>query len=137
MELIHGRNLIVLLDGEAIATSDSCEAVRRADTIHASSPLGDEEQRGREEWDITASRFVTTLGGDMVRRRFDLIFRNEYDKQIITKAICTEVRITGTIGKLSKGSIHLKCTGTLHVEDAPRRYFTLNVSKLNGKHVLR
>lgn len=68
--MLHGRNLIIKIDGTAIAGARSCDITRQCDTIEVSSPLSGKDRSfipGRTDWQVSTSHLVTTPMADIMQ----------------------------------------------------------------------
>lgn len=117
--MIHGKDLIVLLDGTAIAASKTCTVSMKSGTIEISSPNSGgsrEYVADRTTWEVTVGQLVTdyTAGLLSVGRSYTLAL---YDgtARLAGTAICTEYKVTATKGNLMQGSFKFQGTGTLAV----------------------
>lgn len=78
-ELIHGRNLIIKLDGKAIAAAKSCDIQIQTDMIEVSSPTAGRYRKyiaGRTDWSVNTSHLVVSPLADlqMTGKEYDLTF---------------------------------------------------------------
>ena len=78
-EFIHGRNLIIKLDGKAIAAAKSCDIQIQTDMIEVSSPTAGNYRKyiaGRTDWSVNTSHLVVSPLADlqMVGNEYDLTF---------------------------------------------------------------
>lgn len=118
--MLKGNDLIVWLDGVAIAGSKSCDIQVTCDTIEVSSPTSGEFReyiKGRKGWKVTASGLVTTVKGVIMKvdDEVSLTFgARDLSADVMTgNAICTEAKITGTRGNLCVGSFSFIGNGAL------------------------
>ena len=79
MEIIHGRNLIIMADGTAIAAARSCDVTMTSESIEISTPLSGvykEYIAGRRGWNVTTNQLVTNavdslkMAGKIVTLKF-------------------------------------------------------------------
>lgn len=78
-EIIHGRNLIIKLDGKAIAAAKSCDIQIQTDMIEVSSPTAGRYRKyiaGRTDWSVNTSHLVVSPLADlqMTGKEYDLTF---------------------------------------------------------------
>lgn len=124
---INGNDLIVSIDGAALAASRSCTLDISASTNEVAGPEQgewDEFITDTKSWSVTTSHLVkselatdTTLA-DMAKRvgqTFTLAFsvRGFDSDKLSGKAICTKFKVTATRGNLLNGSFTWKGTGAL------------------------
>lgn len=117
--MIHGKDMIVKLNGVAIAASTSCELDWDCDTIEVSSPTSSTAREyitGRTGWSVATNHFVpsgsvATLKSIRGRKvSLKIYLEEEYFEG---DAIVTGFKITGTKGKLAQGIFTFKGTGPL------------------------
>lgn len=123
MAIIHGRNLIVSLDGTAIVGARSCEINVNCEEIEISSPTQGtwrEFLAGRKEWSVSTSHLITASGNRlktetaMVGQTVTLRFMERDTQDILTgQALVKGWKATGTLGNLSQGSFTFRGTGVL------------------------
>lgn len=75
-ELLHGRNLVIKVDGELMALSKSCTVDVQCDTIPVSGPTtGQWEDNipGRKKWEVTCNHLMYNRGATKPFDRMDLV----------------------------------------------------------------
>ena len=119
MAIIHGRNLLVLIDGVAVAGARSCELYVEADEIEKSSSTQGQWREhvvGRKSWSVTCSHLVSEIEnsvdmvGEEVMLRFQKRGSNDY---VQGYASVKSWKCTGTIPNLSQGSYEFSGNGVL------------------------
>lgn len=132
MAIIHGRNLIVSIDGRAIAAARSCDVVVSSDTIETSSPtsgLWRDYIAGHKGWSVAVGclldayaiggieqiQSVLWAGTDMVGKKVTLSWSELGSSlnRVSGQAIIDTWRVTGTVGNLCQGSFSFTGTGVL------------------------
>ena len=117
--IIHGRNLIVKLDGTAIAGARSCELNVQSEELEVSSStqnLWREFIAGRKEWTVNCGHLVMAIESnvDMVGRKVTLSFGTRNGSEELTgSAIVKNWKVTGTLPNLSQGSFQFRGSGAL------------------------
>lgn len=129
--IIHGRNLIVKMDGVAIAACKSCSIGITGDLIEVASPTSarfKEYIPGRISWAINSSHLVThgimLSAASLINQKVEVQFsfsENELhtdDGVVLSgKAIINQVKIDATVGNLAQGSFSFQGTGELKNAD--------------------
>lgn len=115
--MIHGKNLMVLLNGTAVAASKTCTVNKKAGTIEISSPNSGSAREyvaDRTTWDVTTGHLVEdfTAGLLSVGQTYTLTL-SDGTSQMSGTAICTEYKVTATKGNLAQGSFKFQGTGVL------------------------
>lgn len=119
--VLHGKDLIVLVDGVAIAMSKSCDINVEADIIPTSSPTdGDWEHSisGRKSWKVTTNHLLSSFNsmalnvGAIVTLTIQTNV-NGTTEQMTGSAICRLCKVTATNGNLAQGSFSWQGTGSL------------------------
>lgn len=123
MAIIHGRNLIITMNGTAIAGARLCDINVSSDEIEISSPTQGswrEFLAGRKEWTVSTSHLIAAGGNRlktesaMVGQTVTLRFMEKGTEDILTgQAIVKGWKATGTLGHLSQGSFSFRGTGVL------------------------
>lgn len=120
-----GNDLIISVDGAALAASKSCGVDMDVDTKEialAGAGTSKSYIAGRVSWSITTNHLVgdTDKVEDMLRRvgkvfELSVNMRSSPDaeKNMRGMAICTQCKITATRGSLIQGSFTWKGTGSL------------------------
>lgn len=122
--MIHGRNLIIYLNGEAIAAAKSCTISMSSGDIEAASNTDGKAKTflpTQKEWTVRCSTLVTSLighfanDGDTVRLSMVVCDwnKNPTPDRLTGDAIVTSANITASVGNLVTGSFSFKGTGTL------------------------
>ena len=107
--MIHGRNLIILADGVAIAAAKSCEINVNTDAYEVSSPATagwTHRKVGRSEWSVSVSTLVTSVRDRflMVGQTVTLIFSAGDNDKMTGTAYVKKSEVTAARGSLAKGS---------------------------------
>lgn len=132
--LIKGKNLIIKLNGEAVAACRSCSIDMTGELIEIASPTSakyKEFRPGRIEWGVTSSHLVThgimLSAPSLINREVDLTFQYSENNLhtadgvvLYGKAIISQCKIDATHGNLAQGSFVFKGNGELHNADAYR-----------------
>lgn len=123
MSIIHGRNVILSINGTAFASAKSCELNVQADTIETSSPSNGTYKThipGRMSWSVSLSHLVLNIKANknMVGTTVSISMYPSGTGSLSTDvisgtAIVKQWRITGTVGNLAQGSFQLVGTGAL------------------------
>ena len=115
-----GHNLIVSLDGTALAGAKSCTFTCEADVNEISSPSQGQYKQyyvSRKSWKVSTSHLVTGVKADILRvgQTYTLKFglRDSATDYLTGNAICRTCRIDGTDGSLAKGSFEFIGNGAL------------------------
>lgn len=107
--MIHGRNLIILADGVAIAAAKSCEISVNTEAYEVSSPAtaGWRYRKvGRSEWSVSVSTLVTTVRDRFlnVGQQVTLIFSAGDNDKMTGTAYIKKSEVSAARGSLAKGS---------------------------------
>lgn len=125
--ILKGKDLIVLVDGKAIAMSKSCTITVNADTIEYASPDQGKWKyylAGRKSWSISTTHLVkadtkdaTPLKEALARvgKSYTLRVTNSAcpNDTVTGKANVTSAKVTATNGNLAQGSFTFKGSGPL------------------------
>lgn len=118
--MIHGRNLIIYLNGTAIAACRDCELQIQADTIETSSATQDAWRTriaGRKDWTVRASTLVSSITGpkNMVGTTVTLRLQDKTAsvQRLTGSAIVKSWSVNAATGSLCKGSFSFEGTGPL------------------------
>lgn len=122
--MIKGNDIIIMLDGVAIAATKSDEIQVGCETIPISSPSSGDWTAaipGRKSWTITVGFLIAGMtkvfdGIDMVGT--NVILRIKYRSGTVWKegaAICTTFKVTATRGNLAQGSFAFQGNGPLQM----------------------
>ena len=116
--MLHGNDLIIKLDGTAIASCKSCDITVSADTISVSSATNGQYEAAeptRTSWKVSASTLISDVT-DMLKAGTTYTLAFTYRKngvKVSGQAICTQCKMTATRGSLAQGSIEFLGTGPL------------------------
>lgn len=123
MAVIHGRNLIIRVDGTAIAGAKSCEINVDGEQIETASPSTGTWRTflaGRKEWSVSCGFLIpasdTPLKSEaaMVNTTVTLTVQSGLSGDTLTgSAIVKAWKASGTIGNLSQGSFQFRGNGAL------------------------
>lgn len=124
--MLKGNDIIIMLDGVAIAATKSDEIQVGCETIPISSPSSGDWTAaiaGRKSWSITVGFLITGMpkvfdGIDMVGTNVSL--RIKYRSGTVWEegsAICTTFKVTATRGNLAQGSFAFQGNGPLQMVD--------------------
>ncbi len=139
-----GNDLIIMVDGMALATSKSCSISLQADTIETASPTDGEYTTyiaDRKSWSVSTTHLVcadTTIRsmldrvGQTVRLTFTM--RDDPADSLTGAAICTACKITATRGNLIQGSFSWKGSGPLTYVN-PRQNIVTSVRLVTDQEV--
>ena len=122
--MIHGRNLIIYLNGEAIAAAKSCTISMSSGDIEAASDTDGKVKTflpTQKEWTVRCSTLVTSLTGhfanigDTIRLSMAVCDweKNPTTDRMTGDAIVTSASITASVGNLVQGSFSFKGSGAL------------------------
>lgn len=123
MAVIHGRNLIIKVDGTAIAGAKSCEINVDGEQIETASPSKGPWRTflaGRKEWSVSCGFLIPASGtplkseAAMVNTTVTLTVQSGLSGDTLTgSAIVKAWKASGTIGNLSQGSFQFRGNGAL------------------------
>lgn len=123
MAVIHGRNLIIRVDGTAIAGAKSCEINvdgEQIETASASKGPWRTFLAGRKEWSVSCGFLIPASGtplkseAAMVNTTVTLTVQSGLSGDTLTgEAIVKAWKASGTIGNLSQGSFQFRGNGAL------------------------
>ena len=123
--IMVGNNLIISLNGSAIAAAKSCNIERSISTIETSSPMDGADRTyivGRGTWKITVNVLVTNVKSILLKvgQIYTLSFgaRDSSTDTLCGDAICTHTKVTGTRFNLVQGSFEFLGTGALNEGDS-------------------
>lgn len=121
---MNGNNIIVLMDGVAIAAAKSCTITKRVEAIETGNSADGRAKSyipGLREWSVSVRALVTSMPdfftnpGQTVR--LSIAVRNnggEYTTDRVTgDAIIESAKITGTVGNLATAEVKFLGTGAL------------------------
>jgi len=108
---MKGNDLILWVNGTAVASSRTCDIEVERDLIEVSSPESGAWRNyigGRRGWKVSVAMLVTTVKGVVVKEGEDVYItigsRDTSSDRLAGYAICTSSRLTGTRGNLCTGS---------------------------------
>ena len=117
--MIHGRNLIVKVNGVAVAAAKSCSLRVENSEIEVSSPTAGSWRQfiaGRNSWVVSTGHLVlavkssVTLVGTMVTLSFEVA--DSTDK-VSGSALVKQWDVSGAVGNLAQGSFQFTGSGAL------------------------
>lgn len=121
--MIHGRNLIIKVNGTAIAGARSCDINISGEEIEVASATKSKWREfitGREEWSVTCNRLLPASGtplrssADIVNTTVTIRMESgRYGDVLTGKAIVKSWRTTGTLGNLAQGTFSFRGSGPL------------------------
>lgn len=121
---MNGNNIIVLMDGVAIAAAKSCTITKRVEAIETGNSVDGRAKSyipGLREWSVSVRALVTSMPdffanpGQTVRLSIAVRHNNgEYTADRVTgTAIIESAKITGTVGNLATAEVKFLGTGAL------------------------
>ena len=120
---IHGRNLIIKVNGTAIAGAKSCEINIDSEELETASPTQGtwrEFIAGRKEWSVSCGHLLPATGtplkssAAMVNTVVTLTVETGLTGDTLTgQAIVKTWKASGAIGNLAQGSFAFRGTGAL------------------------
>lgn len=120
-KIIHGRDLIVFLNGEAIGAARSCEITVDTEMIEVSSPQSGEAREyraGRYGWTLDVSCLVLSPGMVLNSGKaatFTCQKASQPGKTWLSgNVLCQSARMMGTVGSLAQGSYRFVGNGELY-----------------------
>lgn len=118
--MLKGNDLIIKLNGVAIAAAKGCSLDVRTQSIPVSSPQAGNWQHyraGISSWVVRVNCLVTGIRGMVLRRRQTYTLRMEVrglsSDVVQGTAICTAVNVTGVRGNMAQGSFEFIGSGAL------------------------
>lgn len=121
--MIHGRNLIIKVNGTAIAGARSCDINISGEEIEVASATQGKWREfitGREEWSVTCNHLLPASGtplrssAEMVNTTVTIRMESgRYGDVLTGRAIVKSWRTTGTLGNLAQGTFSLRGSGLL------------------------
>lgn len=126
--VIHGKDIIIMANGTAIAGAKSCEIQVQTDTIETSSPTSGKARTfipGRYTWEVKTGHLLVSGNGNtpvktfimhaIVNNMVTLVIKdNDYTNDTLTgTAICTTANISAIKGNLAQGSLAWQGSGEL------------------------
>lgn len=123
MAVIHGKNLIIKVDGTAIAGAKSCEISVDGEQIETASPDTGTWRTflaGRKEWSVTCGHLIPASGtplkteAGMVNTTVTLTIQSDMNGDTMTgQAIVKTWNASGSVGNLAQGSFKFLGNGAL------------------------
>jgi hypothetical protein len=118
--MLKGNDLIIKLNGTAIAAAKGCSLDVRTQAIPVSSPQDGNWQHykgGKSSWVVRVNCLVMSVRGMVLRRGQTYTLRMEV-RELSTDfvqgtALCTAVNTTGVRGNMAQGSFELTGSGAL------------------------
>ena len=125
--MIQGRNLLVVVDGTAVAGCKSCDVDAETDMLEKSSPstgVWREYEPGRKGWSVSTSMLVSSVHDTIVQngQKVWLTCVVRTDAGLMTEdrlsgwAFIRQAKVTGSCQNLSKGSFVFQGSGELKRE---------------------
>lgn len=121
--MIHGRNLIVKVNGTAIAGARSCDINISGEDIEVASSTQSKWREflaGREEWSVTCNHLLPAAGTplrtskEMVNTTVTIRMESGRSGDVLEgQAIVKSWRSTGTLGNLAQGTYSFRGSGPL------------------------
>ena len=121
--MIHGRNLIIKVNGTAIAGARSCDINISGEEIEVASATQSKWRvfiTGREEWSVTCNHLLPASGTplrsskNMVNTTVTIRMESgRYGDVLTGQAIVKSWRTTGTLGNLAQGTFSFRGSGPL------------------------
>ena len=121
--VIHGRNLIIKMNGTAIAGAKSCEISVKCDKIETASPSTGTWRTflaGRKEWSGSCGHLIPASGTplksevEMVGQTVTLTMQTDMtDDTISGSAIVEQWGASGALGSLANGKFSFCGSGPL------------------------
>lgn len=121
--MIHGRNLIIKVNGTAIAGARSCDINISGEEIEVANTTKDKWRvfiTGREEWSVTCNHLLPASGTplrsskNMVNTTVTIMMESgRYGDVLTGQAIVKSWRTTGTLGNLAQGTFSFRGSGPL------------------------
>lgn len=123
MEVIHGRKLIIKVNGTAIAGARSCDINISGEEIEVANTTKDKWRvfiTGREEWSVTCNHLLPASGtplrssAAMVNTTVTIRMESGRSGDVLAgQAIVKSWRTTGTLGNLAQGTFSFRGSGPL------------------------
>ena len=119
-----GNDVIIYVDGTAVAAAKSCEIDVKSDLNEVASPdtgIFRKYIAGRRSWDVTVNCLVTdTLASNVLKVGTAVtltmgvrVNRHPTADRLTGTAIISELRVSGTRGNLATGSFRFRGTSAL------------------------
>ena len=125
--MIQGRNLLIVVDGTAVAGCKSCDVDAETDMLEKSSPstgVWREYEPGRKGWSVSTSMLVSSMHDTIVQngQKVWLTCVVRTDAGLMTEdrlsgwAYVKTAKVTGAWGSLTKGNFIFQGSGELKRE---------------------
>lgn len=121
--VVHGKKLIITVDGSAIAGAKSCEINIQCDDIEVASATQGKWREflsGRKDWSVTCGHLLPASGtplkssAAMVGTKVILSIHTDMTSDILTgSAIVKTWRASGAVGNLATGAFSFRGSGAL------------------------
>ena len=116
----HGKNLVILKNGVAIAAAKSCDVSIDADTRGISTPASGQNKiffAARHGWSVSVSVLVTQLEGMLleVGETCTLTFAVDGTTVMSGEAFVNEVKIEAARGNIIQGGFSFRGTSSLTI----------------------
>lgn len=121
--VVHGKKLIITVDGSAIAGAKSCEINIQCDDIEVASATQGKWREflsGRKDWSVTCGHLLPASGtplkssAAMVGTKVVLSIQTDMTSDILTgSAIVKTWRASGAVGNLATGAFSFRGSGAL------------------------
>ena len=117
---MNGNNIIVLMDGVAIAAAKSCDVSMDVDTKEISTPASSQDKifiASRHGWSVSVSVLVTQLEGMLleVGETYTLTFAIDGTTVMSGEAFVNEVEIEAQRGNIIQGGFSFRGTSSLAI----------------------
>ena len=121
---MNGNNIIVLMDGVAIAAAKSCTITKKVEAIETANSASGRAKSyipGLREWSVSVRALVTSMPDFFVNPgqsvRLSIAVRDNYGEyttdRVTGTAIIESAKITGTVGNLATAEVKFLGTGEL------------------------
>ena len=122
--IVHGRNLLIYVDGSVVAAARTCTMNMTVDTTQVSNPLNTRCKSflpERKSWTVTVTKLVavvhTLFEENEQPVRLSFVVRDKYGNlmgdRMTGDALIKNVSVDATVGSLATGSITFQGTGEL------------------------
>lgn len=121
--VIHGKKLILKINGTAVAGAKSCELNVQCDEIEfASATQGKwrEFLSGRKDWSVSCGHLLPATGtplkssAAMTGTKVTLVIETDMEDDMLTgTAIVKSWRVSGSVGTLATGAFSFRGSGAL------------------------
>ena len=110
--IIHGKNLVVSINGTPVAAAKSCDIIQNTEMIETCS-TDDGGYRsfypGRSDWSVNVGFFVTSITPPARGTAVTLSLNGD----VLGSAYVSQWKITGVVGHLSQGALVFQGTGPM------------------------